>query len=110
MFRPVTVCAVSCHIRNPDRMPEPPPRKNPSHAGAEITHPRRLTRRFTFRIFHHARDSGGSKMRRRGEAAEFVLDETGKGQRRAVVEVAADDLHANRQPPGVMANRDGRRR
>jgi hypothetical protein len=35
--------------------------------------------------------------RRRDEAAEFALEQRGKGQRRAVLEIGSDDLHTDRQ-------------
>src|SRR6516162_2376259 len=36
----------------------------------------------------------GSEVRGRREAAELALEKAGEGDRRAVVEIAADDLHA----------------
>ena len=35
--------------------------------------------------------------RRRSEAAKFALDHAGKGDRRAILQVAAEDLHTDRQ-------------
>ena len=48
-----------------------------------------------------------SKMGWWRKATEFALDKAGKGERRAVVEIAADDLYANRQPLGAAINRHG---
>src|SRR5437588_10179625 len=47
---------------------------------------------------------------RRGEAAEFALDQPGERDRRAVFQVVADDLHPDRQPTVAAADRRYRRR
>jgi hypothetical protein len=50
------------------------------------------------------------KVRRRSEAAEFALDQSGESDCRAVLEIATDDLHADRQTVVATADRRGRRR
>src|SRR5215469_13257640 len=47
---------------------------------------------------------------RRGEAAKFALDKTGKSDRRAVLEITANDLYAYRQTALGAADRHRRRR
>jgi hypothetical protein len=48
--------------------------------------------------------------RRLGEATELSFDETGESDRGLVVEIAADDLHTDRQAAlGAAVRRDGRR-
>ena len=46
--------------------------------------------------------SKGAVNRRRRKTTELALDHPGEGDRRAVVEVAADDLHADRQPAVIV--------
>ena len=48
--------------------------------------------------------------RRWGEAPEFPLDQLGEGDRRAVFEIAPDDLDTDRQPFGALADRRRRPR
>src|SRR6202011_4809718 len=48
--------------------------------------------------------------RRRGKAAELALDHPGEGDRRAILQKAADDLHADRQTTLAASDRRGRRR
>ena len=52
----------------------------------------------------------GNSERRWGEAPKFTLDQLGEGDRRAVFEIAPDDLNTDRQPFGALANRHRRRR
>ena len=45
------------------------------------------------------------KIRWCGKAAEFALDHAGEGDRRAILEKAADKLRADRQPLRALADR-----
>ena len=61
-------------------------------------------------MLEHASPNSPGVARRRREPAEFPLHQLGKGDRRAVLEIGADDLHPDRQAGVGAVDRRRRRR